>query len=251
MTDGHFFVLLPSNASLDLYKDNTLTSYTVQLPERILLNGEYEVGLQSIIWSKTYYNVPDEISRIEYIGPDKIPDSVHIQPGNYSTMQILINAINKKMKERLGENIKLTYNEISEQVQVDVKSGYKLVLYKQLSQMLGFGGKDITISSKKTGPYVCDINGGIECLYIYASILDYQFVGDTKAKLLKVLPATGKYGDTIYNSFDVPTYFPISLSEIQNIRIDILDSAARKVQFKRGRTIVNLHFRKRQLSYLV
>jgi len=251
MTDGQFFVLLPSNASLDLYTDNALSCYTVQLSERIQLNGEYEVGLQSIIWPKTYYNVPDEISRIEYIGPDKMPDSVRIQPGNYDSMKTLIGAINGKMKERLRDNIKLTFNPISEQVQVDVKNGYKLVLYKQLAQMLGFGDKEVIIASATTSPHVCDLNGGIECLYVYASILDYQFVGDTKAKLLKVLPVTGKYGDIIYNQFVVPTYFPLSVSEFQNIRIDILDSAGRKIQFKRGRVVVNLHFRKKQLSYLV
>lgn len=185
--DGQFFVLLPSNASLDLYADNALSSYTVQLSETIRLNAEYEVGLQSIIWPKTYYNVPDEISRIEYIGPDKIPDSVRIQPGNYDSVKDLIDAINEKMRKRLNDDIKLSYNAISELVQVNVKNGYKLILYKQLAQMLGFGDKEVIIASTKTSPYVCDLNGGIECLYVYASILDYQFVGDTKVKLLKVL----------------------------------------------------------------
>lgn len=251
MTDGQFFILLPSNASMNLYKDNSLSSFTVELPEMIQLNGNYEVGLQSIIWPKTYYNVPDEISRIEYIGPDGLPDSVRIQPGNYETMQILIEAINEKMNERLGDNILLEYNKISEQVKVNIKNGYKLALYKQLSQMLGFGGKEAIISTTKTSPYVADLSGGIECLYVYASILDYQFVGDTKAKLIKVLPTSGKYGDVTYKSFDVPTYFPVSVSEFQTISIDIRDSAGKKIQFKRGRVVVNLHFRKRQLSYLV
>lgn len=251
MAEPHFFMLLPSNASLDLYSDNTLTSYTVHLPETIRLEGEYEVGLQSIIWPRSFYNVPDNISRIDYLNKDGIPDSVRIQPGYYDSMETLISAINAKMKARLTDKITLTFDKISEKVYVSVKNGYRLVLENQLSQILGFGGVDVIISESKSSPYVCDLNAGVECLYVYADILDYQFVGDTKARLLKVIPVVGKYGDIIYNSFDVPTYYPVGTKEFQDVTINIRSSANKKIQFSKGRVVVNLHFRKRQLSYFV
>jgi len=76
-------------------------------------------------------------------------------------------------------------------------------------------------------------------------------VGDIKAKLLKVLPVEGNYGDTIFKTFDVPTYYPIGTKEFQDIKIDIRDDSGRKIQFNSGRVTVNLHFRQRQLPYIV
>jgi len=251
MTEPQFFVLLPSNASLGLYNNNTLTSYTVHLPETILLEGEYEVGLQSIIWPRTFYNITKSSERLYWHQPSGLSDVVLLSIGNYETITSLIDHINDKLKEAVRDNIQLRFNPISEKVYVTVKNGYKTLLPNNLSQILGFGGKEIMITESQYSPFVADLSGGIQCLYIYADIAGYQIVGDTKARLLKVIPIEGKYGDTVYKSFDVPTYNPVGTKEFQDIKIDIRDGSGRKIQFERGRVVVNLHFRQRQLSYLV
>ena len=44
-----FYVTLPSNASKDLFKDNTSSCFTVDLAKPIELNGEWVVGLCEFI----------------------------------------------------------------------------------------------------------------------------------------------------------------------------------------------------------
>ena len=252
MSDPQFYVLLPSNASLDIYEDNTLTSYKVHLPEPLVLEGDYEVGLQSIIWPRTFYNITRTSQRLYYHSPTDEIDVILINEGYYGTMKELISEINAKTKKAVGENIKLTYDATSEKIRVYVKNGYKLLLVKGvLSQILGFAGKETMIPKTQLSPFTCDLSGGIRCLYLYCDITDYQIVGDTKAKLMKVLPVEGKYGDTIYKTFDVPTYYPIGIKQFQDIKIDIRDDSGQKVQFNSGRVVVNLHIRQRQLPYIV
>ena len=251
MEEAQFFLLLPSNASLNLYSDNTLTSYKVQLPEPIILEGEYEVGLQSIIWPRTFNNITESSKRLYYQTPSGLADVVLLSKGYYESMTSLIDHINKQLKEDVADNIHMKFEPQSEKVFVTVKNGYQLLLSNDLSQILGFGNEMKTISQSQYSPFVSDLSGGMQCLYVYSDIVSFQIVGDTKARLLKVLPVEGKHGDTIYRSFDVPTYYPVGTKEFQDIKIDIRDGSGRKIQFQRGRVVVNLHFRKRQLSYLV
>jgi hypothetical protein len=53
MSETHFYLTLPSNASLDVFPDNKTGSYRVKLPHPIDLNGNWEVGLYSISYPNT------------------------------------------------------------------------------------------------------------------------------------------------------------------------------------------------------
>ena len=250
MDEQQFYILLPSNSSMDLYKDNTLTSFTVHLPETIRLDNSYEVGLQSIVWPRSFYTIRNDSTNIDYISSDGHVDTVRIRSGFYHTMTDLVQSINSSLRTKVGANIQLLYDNISEKVYVSVKNGYTFTLAGDLSIILGFGGNNVVISKSQYSPFVSDLNGGMQCLYVYVDILNYQITGNTKTQLIKVLPVEGKHGQTIYRSFDSPTYLPIGVKEFEDIRVDIRDGSGRKVQFESGRVIINLHFRKKQLSLL-
>jgi len=52
--NNHFYVTLPSNASMDIYPENTMTTFRVKLPEKIQLTGHWEVGMSDLIYSQTF-----------------------------------------------------------------------------------------------------------------------------------------------------------------------------------------------------
>ena len=57
MSGAYFYLTLPSNASMDVFPDNKTTSYRVQLPQNINLEGDKEVGLYSISYPNTWYTL--------------------------------------------------------------------------------------------------------------------------------------------------------------------------------------------------
>ena len=48
-----FYIVLPSNSSIRDFKDNTLTNYTTKLAKKLILKGEYEIGIPNSAIRKT------------------------------------------------------------------------------------------------------------------------------------------------------------------------------------------------------
>ena len=54
-----FTIELLSNASAQLFPDNTLSSFTNFLPEQLNLEGQWEVAISEIIYPSMYQNVTE------------------------------------------------------------------------------------------------------------------------------------------------------------------------------------------------
>jgi len=98
---------------------------------------------------------------------------------------------------------------------------------------------------------VCDINRGVTVIYVYYDILEYVLVGDTKAPLLRLVPADGPNGESIYKVFDEKSFFyiPLQKKNFDSIEVDIMDDFGEGIPFKTGKLAVTLHFRQAQQQY--
>jgi len=48
-----FYITLPSNASMNYHPDNVQSNFTINLPDRLLLDNNYKVGLAEISYTQT------------------------------------------------------------------------------------------------------------------------------------------------------------------------------------------------------
>ena len=55
-----FTIELVSNASSELFPDNTLSSFTNFLPDQVNLEGQWEVAISEISYPSMYQNNTDE-----------------------------------------------------------------------------------------------------------------------------------------------------------------------------------------------
>ena len=76
MRGTHFYLTLPSNASMDVFPYNKIGSYHVKFPQTFDLNGEWEVGLCSISYSNTWY----KIIRIIFTTPWMVDKAFGLRP---------------------------------------------------------------------------------------------------------------------------------------------------------------------------
>ncbi len=60
-----FYVTLFSNSSMDFYPDNRTSSYTVQLPRTLFLDGDWCVALSEFQYPHSFFNVQDFDNEIE------------------------------------------------------------------------------------------------------------------------------------------------------------------------------------------
>ena len=245
MSGTHFYLTLPSNASLDVFPDNKTGSYRLKLPHPIDLNGNWEVGLYSISYPNTWYTLRKGDNHIFYSDDGFIFSTAYVDYGYYETVQDLIAAVNKALvKETGNRNITVSFDPRTAKVKVTIKQrGCILALATRMSAMLGFGGKDVKIKKTTESPYVSDLFG-ITTIYVYCNIVQPQIVGDSSSHLLRTIPVNGKSGDVIAKTFTNIQYVPVQTKSFEDVEIRLKDDTGSPVPFERGKVIATLYFRK-------
>ena len=85
----------------------------------------------------------------------------------------------------------------------------------------------------------------IDAIYLYSSVVEHNYVGDTLAPLLTVVPVSGAHGDTIAYSPLIPEYKPVAKSYINDIEIQLNKNTGELIDFSEGGEVtVTLHFKK-------
>ena len=253
MEDSHFFITLPSNSSMGVYPGNTISNYITKLSRAVNLNGEWEVGLSEIQFEKSWFNVRKRENWV-YFRPS--PRAAYlageISTGYYPDVETLIEAIHQtlqKMDTGALQNVKLTFNKVSNRVGIEVSGDVTIAFSNDIAVVLGFESGFAPISKTMTAPLTPNIQLGIYSLFVYCNIAQPQMVGDSQVPLLRIVPIEGRYGDYITRSFQSPQYIPVSRKSFDSIEIDIKDDTGRNISFESGKSVVTLHFRLKRSPY--
>lgn len=274
-------MVLPSNASTKIHPNNSLTDYTVQLPVPIHLEGKYEVGLQSLEYTRSWNNVIKGQNRVKF-SINGIGMEVDIEHGFYSSEEDVIDMLNtfisreiinreatddtiKKMTKIAGSDkfIYFDYQKRSRHVTLFRAPFTSVWMSPQLASLLGFvknnfgsiAAESISLDSYmhtlKTTPHTAnnselqvDYHCALHMLYVYCNIVTGQIVGDVWAPLLKAVPVSGEHGANVVAEYERPQYIPVLTNQFASITISIRDDAGEKVSFERGRVTATLHFRR-------
>ena len=95
-----FTIELVSNASAQLFPDNTLSSFTNFLPEQLNLDGQWEVAISEISYPSMYQNVTEGKFTIFDKKLSKSSEFFQLEPGLYPSITDIIEAMNIFIQER-------------------------------------------------------------------------------------------------------------------------------------------------------
>lgn len=235
-----FYVTLPSDSSLQYFPENKISHFTTQLPTSIELKGEWEVGLSEIIYPHSWNNINDSNNLFSYEDDSGSVITKHISPGYYNTSEI-IRAITAQTP---ADKIHLKYNEMTKKVKIQTLKGLS-IHFGNLSPLLGFPQEKLTGMIKS--PFVADPHVVYSFFYVYTDLVVPQIVGDVQAPLLRVVKVNGRNGEVISQHYDRPQYIPIMRHSLQTIDIELRLNSGGFVPFERGKVIIVLHFRMRQI----
>ena len=139
-----FYLTLPSNASMKMYPDNTLTHYITDLPRRIDLTGEWECGLAEIQYPHTWYNIGmyDTWFFLNETIAMGLTPSAKISVGYYKSPVTLMNHVNKGLNTMVTNKVraKLSYSAITQKMTLHMTPGTEFTVPHRsaLGRMLGF-----------------------------------------------------------------------------------------------------------------
>jgi len=213
MNSHHFYLTLPSNASMQLYQNNTAAQYKIKLPRPINLDGgDWEVALTELSIPSIFENI---VSGTCYI---KLTDATHsindptvnnyiVEPGHYNEDSLL-----SYLNHRVANDGILFLVE-NGKVELLNSGNFKVFLSSTLRNKLGFVNmlNDRFEGGRHVAENKCDINGEtVQTFFIYCDILEHVVVGDVMAPLLHMVDMKRKQSHgKMHKTPHAPLYVPL------------------------------------------
>ena len=90
-----FTIELVSNASGELFPDNTLSSFTIFLPEQLNLEGQWEVAISEISYPSMYQKTTEGKFKFLDENFSKSTSTYNLEPGQYTSITDIVKAMNR------------------------------------------------------------------------------------------------------------------------------------------------------------
>lgn len=174
-----FYVTLPSNASLNVFKNNTSSSFREDLAQYLYLDGPWEVAVIKISYPYTWFNLPNDMAYFEWrkkSDAEQKPADVDKQKiffyGFYEDPNMLRSQIDDACLRRIEFDIFLKYNPIQKKSEFSSGGIYHLRVYPPpLAYMLGVTLGVWLIYERKFALYPADITAGCYHFFCYSDIV--------------------------------------------------------------------------------
>ena len=244
-----FTIELVSNASGELFSDNTLSSITNFIPEQVDLEGQWEVAISEKSYPSLYQIITEGKFKFFDEKLSKSTSTYNLEPGLYTSNTDIVEAMNKLIQERNNHNetcITVKVSRRSQKVVIILANGTSGLAFcsTDLSQIFGNNvGKEFGVLMIRKGPHepeFADDIVRIHSLMIYSDLVENNIVGDTKAPLLRCFPFISKLkgGDIIttgqymnYQTFSNLQFRPLLKNSFHSIHIDLRDPSGEKIPF--------------------
>ncbi|KAF0027125.1 hypothetical protein F2P81_019866 [Scophthalmus maximus] len=131
-----FYVNLPSNASLSVFKNNTSSNYQTDLAQHVDLAGLWEVALTEITYPHTWFNLPEEDARFESRRDNGEKHWQKIRGGYSDDLYELQDELNSYPRE-LGMDVSFKYCKVKKRFDYAATTNCKMRLLQPLAYMMG------------------------------------------------------------------------------------------------------------------
>ena len=234
-----FYLAIPSDSSHKFFPGNKTSSYTTKLAKEIILHDDYEIGLSSIHFPLTYYNVSEnefkvfKVKETTSFTENNVAQSMKLfefdsMPEGRYPPETMVEEMFKRIPKKFVDVSVSSYNR-----RIKLKIGDELNLSFNPALMEFMGGSfdpqplDGYIFRKNTtysGLRVIDYQRACHNLYVYCDLVEPRTVGDTQVSLLATLanPSGGSFGDTVVKRFDTIRYFKLGKNRFDTVKIDIV-----------------------------
>ena len=262
-----FYTYLSSKESIAEYADNTAASFTNKLARPIVLNGDYSVAVQNVIFNPMFYrlkmfdkhfsikfkvkyfddnNVKRHTATFEYF------PSVNMQADR---ADVLIEILNNDMVQFMRRNriIDPEQNTVINlrpyssaitftPIERPPESFYeKHVIRWSFSEKMGkFLGITELTSHQPKGIYRPVLPNRPDFLYIYSDIVEPSFIGSQSTHLMDILPV----GDVYKKTNALNMYKKVNKNVIDSVSITIRDEEGNEAAFHHDvNMLIILHFK--------
>ena len=266
---------------MDIFENNTLSSYTNNFKHPLVLKEEHDVGLAEIQYSQSWNNIRANNNTFEIHYSYQHNGKEHymikkVPPGYYETITDLIEVIDniyRSTPDKISKDevdlvgLEITYNSSTRRVNINIDNlklkikregkndiitkvkNASITLNDDIAKLLGFKhGVLITKGSSKMSDFAATPSGGLHQMYLYTDCIHPQPHPDGNVNILRTI-AIDEAPNQKYVSkrFEKIYYYPLKSNTITTISFNLYDDTGKHIGFNEGKVLIVLHFRKRNL----
>ena len=268
-----FTINLVSNASMQVFAENTMAEFTTLLPHRIeLAAGDWEVALLEASWPVKVKNITSASFTFSQFDkttktPTRPQHNQTIPDGYYPNVDILMTKLLQTVYKRNDQNYPVSWKVdlVSEKIEIYFNSqeigDQFLLLFKSsdLSNTLGITNTICCTMAEQLekgyavqGTYPVDLQGGRHTMFLYCDLIQNEILGDAQTALLRAIPLNQRdaaSNATCYRNFHKLQWKKLTKTNFQSITIRLCDKSGHLMPFASiGRTNLTLAFRRRHSS---
>ena len=275
---NEFTIDLLSNASMDVFNENTMAAFRNQLSQPIHLHGEWQVPLTSLSFPSNINNVNSgEIVVYKNSMTDPNESSNRsgqlrkLRTGIYNSWEDLVSEIvriaklkqfdrkfdmiTQKLVLTFGENEGLSFQDNETPSILDFKgtpdpahNGFVHIGYKT---NLESGAPNSP--NRHFGIFSVDITCGSQIIFVYLDFIEYQHVGDSRAPILKINESERRLRNGSLNTiapvhhktFTNLDYKHLLSNNIQSIKVELRTQTGKLIPFTGiGKVVISLKFQR-------
>ena len=240
---------LVSNASGEIFPNNTISSFTNFLPEQVNLKGQWEVAISELSYPSLYPNITEGIFKVFKEELSKSVSTYNLEPGLYTSITDIVEAMNTLIQGRNNPNetcITVKVSRRTQEVVIMLANDTSGLAFcgTELGHIFGNNGENefgvLIIGKCPHEPEFAYDIVRIHSLMIYSDLVEYNIVGDTKAPLLRCFHFISKLkrGDIIttgqymnYQTFSNLQFRRLLKNFFHSIHIDLRDTSGEKIPF--------------------
>ena len=262
---SNFYLNLPSNSPLPAggKNRNSLSHFHIMLPDKIHLQGKWEVGLAEIFIPSYGFNMKLPLtSSIKIfmkggLDPQGVRRSlrVHVPEGRYQPKDFIkmFNTEVERTSEEGKVKSRLHYDPYSNRIHFSIASGEVMEVDNPwLHKMLGMRRRTTSFSNsggmpKKlfVMPKTCEFNVNGTMMFVYSNIVESSPVGNAMALIMHTvhLELDGTM-QTLNRKYTAIHYFPVHMSVLDMIEVHLANVYGEDMEFYGGESSLIVHFRK-------
>lgn len=258
-----FYMVLPSNSSMNFFPENSTSCFTTNLPREIRLSGEWKVGLAEIHVPCTMMHIQKSEARFEFNFSNGEYTAVAFSDfpyGIYESIAQLTEIINNTENFRdhlVIEPSKYRKGFFTLRKICECTESHSVMFSDKIRRIFGFEDSEHRESGKITilnnaekrsaeASRPASIARAIpDQLFIYTDVCAPYTVGDTATSLLRIISldySKFKYGSNAVAHFAPIHYVPLLQHTFNTITIDIRDQHGERIPFEFGTLTATLHF---------
>jgi hypothetical protein len=258
-----FEITLLSNGSMDIFPSNTMAKFSNLLPERLSLEGHWQVALSDLVYPASFYNIAKtKVTVRSYLSPHDQDHLLRVQIFQFPAgLYHGYDEIFETLKNLTGVPFTKFHVRKDRCLEFHLLATYGFEFSEpDIPSILGFPDNMVGRARPRNGTqqlagkFPLDITGGRNLLFVYIDIIEHQIVGDSKAAMLRIIPlqnlitANGNLAVMQLISREEPRsldYKKLLIQSFDRISVELRDETGRLLPFVGiGRTAIKLKFMK-------